>query len=130
MSDDAVWAGLEAVLQPVGSLFGQLLHVASLRNPLHGTYECQLLNRAGNENAVNVALKQCHADLFEQWLALNEADRRSDLARHLKSEDSYALLLLRSMHASGMLANLSPDGASDQDRQLFRDGIGAILKLQ
>jgi hypothetical protein len=112
---------LRRKLSQIPSLFGRLVHVASLCDGSTGRYrETTLAASLGAEDA-DRTLCLLHHQLFSEWLSFNLSEQKSDLEDYLAGAElpKYA----------SHLRLLVPRTARDVERQLFLTDLETLVEL-
>ena len=116
-------------LAAIPSVFGRLMYISSLRDLSSGRYEHAGLNAVYSDEAVQQALAQCHAEIFESILELPLALQQGELRRCLASMSEgfcNSVIHWRRMEAYRVLI---PEQAPQYLKELFCSNLRALLEI-
>ena len=105
----------------VSTRFGQLVYLASLRDPDTGRYTHEMLLNYMTEEEADRTVRHSHHQAFQQWLTLSLSEQKGDLNQYLAESHGprYAL----------PYRNLAPSTARDVERQLYLTDLETLLEL-
>ena len=104
------------------SLFGRLVHIASLWNPATSRYDRDLPDRfCGPE--VNKALARWHQTFFLEWLAWTLAEKEKDVALYWKSNSGNG----RTLREAGEAA--IPPLVREEERKFFLQDLAFLQAM-
>lgn len=108
-------------LQQIPTLFGQLVFLASLRDPATGRYYHQGLAQSVGSEEADRSLCNSHHQVFQQWLGYSLSEQKSDLDEYLSlgTAPRYALPYRK----------LVPATAREVERQLYLTDLETLLEL-
>ena len=110
------------VLSEVPTVFGRLVYLAALRNPVTGEYAHAMLSRLMSAEEADRTLRQSHHQVFFEWLTFNLADQKTDLDDYFR--DSGAPLSVAECR------DLVPRSAREVERQLYLTDLETLLELR
>ena len=107
-------------LSEIPTVFGRLVYLASLRDPVTGEYSHDLLSQAMNGEEADRTLRQAHHQVFFQWLTFNLADQKADLDEYFGENPLLSVAEYR---------DLAPRSARGVERQLYFSDLETLLEL-
>jgi len=116
-------------LSQIPSVFGKLVYLSSLRNPVTGKYEHHGLSLVFGADEASRALRKSHVQAFSEWLAFDLEGQKADLDLYLSAmlEDQPAIvetwLSLRTYRT------FIPASAKTFERRLYTADIEALIAL-
>ena len=115
-------------LSGISTRLGRLEYLASLRNAHSGLYEhFGLAQRVGAEKADDL-IRQSHDEVFQQWLALEQADQLHEAESYLESVGGDKRELLRTWLALQPYSGWVPADSRDVERELFLTDMADVLE--
>lgn len=116
-------------LSQIPSVFGRLVYLSSLRNPVTGKYEHHGLTLVfGAEDAAR-ALRRSHAQSFAEWLAFDLERQKADLDLYLSANLEDRRAVVENWLASGSYRHFVPNSAKPFERRLYSTDLEALLAL-
>ena len=111
-----LWRG---TLDRIPTVFGRLVYLAGLRDPVSGGYTHPSLSQAHGPEEADRTLRRAHYQMFSEWLALGLEEQKGDLAGFLADEGPGAL----------RPRELIPPQARDVERQLYLADLETLLEI-
>ena len=109
-----------ATLSRTPTLFGRLVFLASLRNPVNGRYSHAALGGIPTDDA-DRTLRNSHQQVFQQWISSGLAEQKSDLEEYLDAAGGPRNALA--------FRDLIPPTAHEVERQLYLTDLETLLEL-
>jgi hypothetical protein len=116
-------------LSQIPSAFGKLVYLASLRNGNSGRYEHHGLALICGEEDSNKALKESHAKVFAEWLAMTVEQQKADLDLYISSLYEDRRTVVETWLALAPYRNLIPAGVRGVERRLYMSDLAALMEL-
>jgi len=120
---------LRTTLLQIPTVFGRLVYLASLRNPVSGIYEHEGLNRLFGREDADRALRHSHRQVFSEWLGRNLEDQKSDLDEFLAGTQLGSGHTLRDIDRIEPYGDLIPSSAREVERELYLTDLETLLEL-
>jgi hypothetical protein len=116
-------------LAVIPSVFGRLYYISSLKDSASGRYQHDGLVEVFSDDSVQVALGQCHEELFSRILEtpLNEQER--DLRKCLDTAGDTFWTIVESWREDRSFQTMCPDGLPGYLKDLFCSNFGALLAI-
>jgi hypothetical protein len=116
-------------LAVIPSDYGKLYYVNSLRNLNTGRYQHDGLADLYSEDSVQVALAQCHEEIFARILEAPLRQQERDLRKCLEVAGDQFWPVVKSWRESRFFENMCPEGLPDYLNELFCSNMGALLTI-
>lgn len=113
----------------VSSLFGQLVYLASLRDLNTGRYEHRGMANDLDEAEVDKTLRETHAAVFREWLALGLERQKADLLSYLSVLGGDRHAVLEAWLREAPYKMLTPSSAEQAECQLYLSDLRTLLEL-
>jgi len=113
----------------IPSLFGRLTYLASLRNPNSGQYEHHGLALMFGQEESNLALKESHSKVFDDWLACGIEEQMADLELYLSDLLEDRKTVLAAWEKLTPYKNVVPAGVKPTQKRLYLSELRTILEL-
>jgi AraC-like DNA-binding protein len=117
------------IVSTIPSVFGQLLHLASLRNLYTGRYEHPVLSADFGAELTDRELGRCHKQVFDDWLAYPVAHQLRDLEEFLASIPCDRRLLLKTWLHWEPYRIFVPESTADCEREIYLGELRIVLAL-
>ncbi len=121
-----VW---DRTLSKIGSLFGRIVYLASLRNENTGKYEHFGLAQIYSEHDADLVLRESHEESFREWLAYPLEPQKRDLEQYLESLDTERQTVLDAWVTVTPYRRLVPARATQAEQELYVSDLELILTL-
>jgi hypothetical protein len=116
-------------LAVIPSEFGRLYYVSSLKDPATGRYQHDGLADVYSDGSVQVALEQCHQELFSRILETSLSDQARDLRKCLDSAGDKFTTIVETWREDRSFEGMCPEGLPSYLRDLFCSNLGALLAI-
>jgi hypothetical protein len=120
-------------LAQIPSAFGRLAFVAGLKHPNPGRYDDPLAALVFGKDQIDAVLRRKHWEIFSAWLSVALATQSGEVAEYLAGQahgqKTRIEQTLQVWIQYELYANLIPETASEQERELFSSDVKAILQL-
>jgi hypothetical protein len=116
-------------LAMIPSTFARLAYMASLRDLSSGRYLHAGLAALYQPEAVQQALEQCHAEIFERILESPLEEQAGDLRAYLEATEAGIAVRVANWRRLEAYRTLLPVESPDYLRELFCSNIRALLEL-
>lgn len=107
---------------------GQLVYLASLRDPTTGQYRHLGLEARVGVEAADEAIRSSHERLFRDWLRIGVEERKDDLEDHFRASMKDVALGAKNWLESAWYMSLVPSNASRAEREDFRLQAEIVLE--
>jgi hypothetical protein len=116
-------------LSQIPTVFGQIMYLASLRDPNSGVYRHHGLSVTfGRQDSVQ-ALSESHTRVFLEWLEMPLAEKHPDLIAYLESlEDGRDAAIRHWRRTKSYLVNV-PSSATSAEKELFSKDLDLLLEV-
>jgi len=127
-SDYELRQRLRGALLQEASVFGNLLAISSLRDPVRGGYKHDLTRDRPDRGAR--ILRRLHREVFLEWLNLSLEEQEKDIrlwmaSRGLRGDRSIAVVLALESEAYRLI----PATSSKPERKLFVSDLRVVIEL-
>jgi hypothetical protein len=116
-------------LAAIASDYGRLYYISSLKNPTTGRYQHDGLAELYSEDSVQVALAQCHEEIFSRILEAPLCQQEGDLRMCLEVAGDKFWAIVESWRESRFFRTLCPEGLPDYLSELFCSNTAALLAI-
>ena len=116
-------------LAVIPSEFGRLYYVSSLKDSANGRYQHAGLVELYSEDSVQVALGDCHEELFSRILETPLLEQERDLRKCLDSAGDRFWAIAESWREDGSVQAMCPEGLPSYLRDLFCSNLAALLAI-
>lgn len=116
-------------LARIPSVFGRLLYLGSLRDPLSGAYRHYGLAAAYGSELSQQALRLSHNRVFREWLRMSLEDKYTDLLAYLDTLDTPRSKVVSYWLESEAYMSCVPASASRAERLYFSSDANELLEL-
>jgi len=106
-------------LSTIGTVFGRLVYLSSLRNPYTGLYEHFSLTQMHGWKETHRAMREAHRRIFSEWLCFTLREQFVDLDAYLGSLALDKRIVLRAWESRATYHSLIPPEADEAERQLY-----------
>ncbi len=114
-------------LARIPTVFGRLVYLASLRDPISGSYRHHGLASIFGREESRKALSQHHQAVFLEWLNLHLTAKRDDVTEYLNGlEDPRQVVIDHWVKVRGYRAYI-PASACESERELFFAEFDVVL---
>lgn len=116
-------------LSQIPSVFGRLVYLSSLRNPVTGKYEHHGLALVFGSDEASRALRKSHVQEFSEWLSFDLEQQKADLDLYLSGmlEDKPAIVEM--WLSVRTYRTFIPASAKTVERRLYTADIEALIAL-
>jgi hypothetical protein len=116
-------------LSQIGSTFGRIFYLASLRNLNTGLYEhfglAQRFTPAEADDVIHIS----HVEVFHQWLSLGLQHQKLDLEDYLSTLDAEVAPVIAAWVRLKPYQTVLPEGTRTVERELFLADLERILEI-
>jgi hypothetical protein len=116
-------------LSRIGSTFGRLVYLVSLRDPDSGSYRHDGLSTIHGEAKAVRAIKRAHDATFAHWLSLSLARKKMDLDEYFAGSESREPRSLKGLTLIISAPSLIPSGCGLADRTLFLAEVKLLFEI-
>jgi hypothetical protein len=116
-------------LAVIPSDFGRLYYLSSLKDPNSGRYSHEGLMEVYSEGSVQLALAQCHEELFARILETPLKEQETDLRKCMDSAGDEFWNVVEDWRGSRYYCTMCPQGLPDYLSELFCSNMGALLEV-
>lgn len=116
-------------LLQIPSVFGRLVCLAGLRDPVTGKYAHHGLALVFGEEEASRALRKSHAQEFEEWLSFNLEQQKADLDLYLSSFQEDKVAVIENWLTVRMYRTFLPGSAKSMEKRLYMADLEALLAL-
>lgn len=116
-------------LASIPSMFARLGYMASLRDLSSGRYEHSGLTALYGEAAVQQALEQCHAEIFEKILENSLQEQEEDLRSYLSTTQDGLRRAVSNWREFAAYRTLLPAESPVYLRELFCSNLHVLLEI-
>ena len=116
-------------LAVIPSDFGRLYYVSSLKDSATSRYQHDGLAELYSEDSVQVALEQCHEELFSRVLESPLPEQERDLRKCLDSAGDRFWAIVESWREDGSVQAMCPEGLPSYLKDLFCSNLAALLAI-
>jgi hypothetical protein len=116
-------------LEGLGSVFGRLAYLASLRNVNSGAYEHFGLAQRVGAAEVDRVIRLSHIELFREWLCFGLERQKEEVESYFAGLEGDRREILSYWLQLGPYAGWVPAESRDVERQLFYTDLEVILEL-
>jgi hypothetical protein len=116
-------------LAVIPSDYGKLYYVNSLRNSDTGRYQHDGLAVLYSEDSVQVALAQCHEEIFARILEAPLRQQERDLRKCLEAAGDQFWPVVESWREGRLFKDMCPEGLPEYLSDLFCSNMGALLAI-
>jgi len=116
-------------LAMIPSVFARLTYLASLRDLSSGRYEHAGLMALYPPEAVQLALGECHEEIFERILECPLEEQKQDLRAHLEGAESGLCVAVSHWRKLEAYRTLLPAESPGYLKELFCSNIRALLEI-
>ena len=113
----------------IPTMVGRLAYVASLRNANTGIYEHFGLAERVGPDEVHRLIRQCHLEIFQQWLCFNLERQKDELETYFSELEGDRRKILSNWLGIGPYAGWIPANSRDVERKLFYTDLEAVLEV-
>jgi hypothetical protein len=114
-------------LTRIGSIFGRLVYLSSLRDQNTGKYQHFGLAQIHGDNEADAALRQSHAETFAEWLCFDLEQQKADLDLYLSELATDLGNVLETWARLEPYRNLIPASAKEAERRLYLADLTTLL---
>ena len=114
-------------LSKIPTVYGRLVHLASLRDQNSGIYRHHGLSAAFGRDQSNRALRESHERTFSGWLSLSLEEQHTDLTAYLGTLEEPPRIVLDHWLASRVYRTQPPASARAVERELFSRDLEVLL---
>jgi hypothetical protein len=115
-------------LSKIPTVFGQLGYLSSLRDPDSGIYRHHGLAAIFGREESRAALAISHQRVFQQWLNLSLAEKRSDLAEYLDCLTDPRDAVLQHWVHNRTYRSYIPASTRKSEEELFFEEFAVLLE--
>ena len=116
-------------LSQIPSVFGRLVYLSSLRNPVTGKYEHHGLSLTfGADDAIR-ALRKSHVQAFAEWLSFDLERQKADLDLYLSTMLEDRRAIVETWLSVRTYRTFIPASAKTVERRLYTADIEALIAL-
>lgn len=116
-------------LSQIPSVFGKLVYLSSLRNPVTGRYEHHGLALVFGDDEAARALRKSHAQAFAEWLLFNLEQQKVDLDLYLSAVVTEKRPVVETWLSVRTYRTFIPASASTVEKRLYLTDIEALIAL-
>lgn len=116
-------------LSQIPSLFGRLVYLASLRDPVTGAYRHFGFSQRFTPREADKTMKRSHMNIFSDWLCFSLEEQKEDLDRYLDEIEADRNDVLANWTAFPPFTGFIPTQARDPQRQQFLSDMNVMLDL-
>src|ERR1700682_5167426 len=116
-------------LAVIPSDFGRLYYVSSLKDSATGRYQHDGLVELYSEDSVQVALEQCHEELFSRVLETPLPEQERDLRKCLDSAGDRFWTIVEAWRKDKSFQTMCPEGLPSYLKDLFCSNLAALLAI-
>src|SRR5579884_2105772 len=129
LGNDAAADLWQHTLCHIPTVFGRLVYLASLRDPVTGKYEHHGLALMFGREESSKALKKSHVRAFREWLLFNLEEQKADLDLFRSSVLKEKPDAVRFWSTAKNYRSFVPSAATAPERKLFASNLEAMLGL-
>ena len=115
-------------LSRIGTVYGRLTYLASLRDPNSGAYKHHGLSAVFGREESGRALRESHENAFVEWLRLSLAEKYDDLRQYLAPLEDPWDVVVEHWLRSGVFRTIAPSAARPVETELFCHDLEALLE--
>lgn len=116
-------------LSQIPTVFGKLVYVSSLRNPVTGRYEHHGLALVFGDDEAARALRKSHAQAFAEWLSFNLEEQKADLDLYLSGVLEDKRKIVETWLSVRTYRTFIPASAKTVEKRLYMADIEALIAL-
>jgi hypothetical protein len=116
-------------LAVIPSEFGRLFYVSSLKDSANGRYQHAGLVELYSEDSVQVALGDCHEELFSRILETPLLEQERDLRKCLDTADDRFWTVVDAWRKDKSFQTMCPEGLPSYLKDLFCSNLAALLAI-
>lgn len=116
-------------LSQIPTVFGKLVYLSGLRDPVTGKYEHHGLRLVFGEEEASRALRKSHLSTFGEWLAFNMEQRKADLDLYLAGVLENKKTIVETWLSLRTYRTFIPSSAKTVERRLYNAEIEALIAL-
>lgn len=116
-------------LSQIPSLFGRLVYLASLRDPVTGMYRHFGFAQRFTPRVADNAMKRSHLNTFSDWLCYSLEEQQEDLEKYFSALDADRSEIIANWTEFPPFANFVPNQAREPQRQQFLSDMSVMLDL-
>jgi hypothetical protein len=116
-------------LSQIPTTFGRLICLASLRDQDTGTYHHPGLEQLFGQEQAERTLRECHGQIFSDWLCFNLEQQKKDLEAYLDELHEDKKTILATWLRLAPYRHYPPADALDAERNLFTADMEMVLEL-
>lgn len=116
-------------LSQIPTIFGRLIYLAGLRDPLSGQYEHHGLSLIFGCDDADSAIKSSHRKAFQEWLCLSLSEQFDDLLDYIHQTGKSAAAVERTWTQTEIWRGFAPAGAAQAEKALYGSDMRNLLKL-
>ena len=116
-------------LSQIGSSFGRICYLASLRNANTGLYEHFGLAQRFTPAEADEVIHSSHVDVFHHWLSLGLQHQKLDLEDYLSTLDAEVAPVVAAWVRLKPYQGVLPEGTRTVERELFLADLERILEI-
>src|SRR5947209_7384535 len=106
-------------LSQIPTVFGKLVYLSSLRNPVTGKYEHHGLSLVFGPDEASRALRKSHAQAFAEWLSFDLERQKADLDLYLSAMLQERGAILQTWLSVRTYRTFIPASAKTVERRLY-----------
>jgi len=115
-------------LARIPTVFGRLVHLASLRTP-DGAYDHSGLARMVGGEEASQMVRSSHLRAFQEWLTLNLEQQKEDLQEYLSELPGGRAAVVGRWLGVSAYRDLPPAAAQEVERELYFSDLETLLVL-
>jgi hypothetical protein len=116
-------------LSQIPTVFGRLIYLAGLRDPLSGEYEHHGLSLLFGAEGADNAIKSSHRKTFQDWLLLPLSAKLEDLLDYVHESGKSSFDVQRTWTQTEVWRGFAPAGAGHAEKALYGSDMRNLLKL-
>ena len=116
-------------LAVIPSEFGRLFYVSSLKDSANGRYQHAGLVELYSEDSVQVALGDCHEELFSRILETPLLEQERDLRKCLDTAGDRFWTVVDAWRKDNSFQTMCPEGLPSYLKDLFCSNLAALLAI-
>lgn len=115
-------------LSRIGTVYGRLTYLASLRDSNSGAYKHHGLSAVFGREESGKALRESHENAFVEWLKLPLVAKHEDLLHYLAPLEDPCDVVVGHWLRSGVYRTIAPSAARPVETELFCHDLEALLE--